>query len=470
MIPVIKTAMFPIENGDALVSRITTDTSQSYVYFRVLIDLVTAVYAAVIAYLQMRKFSPVLTRYMLFLIPVFLIMTWVFGKVNYIAGQKGQSTFSKALAYLVERTRNLRLVKAARMEAEEEKQGRSLFQSQFRASIWSIFSNSSSVLLMELLAGASIAITFLAGRSLVAAGEITIGRLLGFYTISSMMMIRVVELMMLYGTFRQGNGRLEKITEILDAPEETQEGMEFDTTDADITVDHVSFSYPNRPALKDVSFTIPKGKITAIIGNNGAGKSTMFKLLERMYDPDGGSIRFGEEDVRKYSVRSWRESFAIVSQDKPLLSGTVRENILYGTRRKVSEEELEYVAKQAGVYDFVMATPAGFDAQVGMAGGNFSGGQRQCIAIARAMMRNPDYLLLDEATSNLDANSEQLVSKALSNLMKGRTTVMIAHNYSATREADHIVVMKDGYVEAEGTPAELLQTNGYYRSFAGEDI
>ena len=466
----LPTRYYDGESGDALVSRVTTDTSQSYVYFRILIDLVTAVYAAVIAYLQMRKFSPVLTRYMLFLIPVFLIMTWVFGKVNYIAGQKGQSTFSKALAYLVERTRNLRLVKAARMEAEEEKKGRSLFQSQFRASIWSIFSNSSSVLLMELLAGASIAITFLAGRSLVAAGEITIGRLLGFYTISSMMMIRVVELMMLYGTFRQGNGRLEKITEILDAPEETQEGMEFDTTDADITVDHVSFSYPNRPALKDVSFTIPKGKITAIIGNNGAGKSTMFKLLERMYDPDGGSIRFGEEDVRKYSVRSWRESFAIVSQDKPLLSGTVRENILYGTRRKVSEEELEYVAKQACVYDFVMATPAGFDAQVGMAGGNFSGGQRQCIAIARAMMRNPDYLLLDEATSNLDANSEQLVSKALSNLMKGRTTVMIAHNYSATREADHIVVMKDGCVEAEGTPAELLQTNGYYRSFAGEDI
>ncbi|MBR4210107.1 MAG: ABC transporter ATP-binding protein [Lachnospiraceae bacterium] len=466
----LPTRYYDGENGDALVSRITTDTSQSYVYFRVLIDLVTAVYAAVIAYLQMRKFSPVLTRYMLFLIPVFLIMTWVFGKVNYIAGQKGQSTFSKALAYLVERTRNLRLVKAARMEAEEEKQGRSLFQSQFRASIWSIFSNSSSVLLMELLAGASIAITFLAGRSLVAAGEITIGRLLGFYTISSMMMIRVVELMMLYGTFRQGNGRLAKIAEILNAPEETQEGMEFDTTDANITVDHVSFSYPDRPALKDVSFTIPKGKITAIIGANGAGKSTMFKLLERMYDPDGGSIRFGEEDVRKYSVRSWRESFAIVSQDKPLLSGTVRENILYGTRRKVSEEELEYVAKQAGVYDFVMATPAGFDAQVGMAGGNFSGGQRQCIAIARAMMRNPDYLLLDEATSNLDANSEQLVSKALSNLMKGRTTVMIAHNYSATRKADHIVVMKDGCVEAEGTPEELLQTNEYYRSFAGEDI
>ena len=126
------------------------------------------------------------------------------------------------------------------------------------------------------------------------------------------------------------------------------------------------------------------------------------------------------------------------------------------------------VAKLAGIYDFVMATPGGFDAPVGMGGGNFSGGQRQCIAIARAMMRNPDYLLLDEATSNLDAKSERQVSQALSNLMRGRTTVMIAHNYSATRQASHIIVLRDGRVEAEGTPAELLRTNAFYQDFVSK--
>ena len=228
----------------------------------------------------------------------------------------------------------------------------------------------------------------------------------------------------------------------------------------------MAFSYDARTALQDVSFRIPKGRITAIIGSNGAGKSTVFKLLERMYDPAEGQIRFGDTDVRSFELTSWRQSFAIVSQDKPLLSGTVRENILYGVRRKVSDEELEHVAKLANIYDFLMATPGGFDAQVGVNGSNFSGGQRQCIAIARAMMRNPDYLLLDEATSNLDAKSEQMVSQALKNLMAGRTTVMIAHNYSAVRDADHIIVMKDGKVEAEGTPEELMQTNEYYRTFA----
>jgi len=134
----------------------------------------------------------------------------------------------------------------------------------------------------------------------------------------------------------------------------------------------------------------------------------------------------------------------------------------------VDRDELVRIAKLANIYDFVMATPGGFDAPVGMDGGNFSGGQRQCIAIARAMMRNPDYLLLDEATSNLDAKSEQLVSKALANLMRGRTTVMIAHNYSATRSASHVIVLRNGQVEAEGTPEQLLQTSAFYRDFVNK--
>lgn len=464
----LPTKYYDGESGDALVSRVTTDASQSYIYFRVVMELLTAVYAAVVAYRQMVKFSPVLSRYILLLIPVLLIMAWLFGKLNFIAGRKGQTTFSKTLGYLVEMTRNLRLVKAARMEFREQQRGKAFFHKQFRAGLWAIFSNSSSVLLIELLSCAATAITFILGRGLVADGEISVGKLLGFYTLSNMMIVQIIQLLTLYGALKQGNGQMEKIAQILDAPEEKQEGIEFDVGDQDIVVEHIDFAYGDRPVLKDVGFTIPKGKVTAIIGSNGAGKSTMFKLLERMYDPDEGRIRFGQTDAKEFDIHSWRESFAIVSQDKPLLSGTVRDNILYGTRRRVSEEELVRVAKQANVYDFVMDTPGGFDAQVGMGGGNFSGGQRQCIAIARAMMRNPDYLLLDEATSNLDARSEQVVSQALTNLMKGRTTVMIAHNYSATKAADHIVVMKDGRVEAEGSPAELLETNAYYRAFVSK--
>lgn len=466
----LPTKYYDAESGDTLVSRVTTDASQSYLYFHVAINLITVVYAAIVSIRQMMKFSPLLTRYVLIAIPIVLVMAWLFGKLNFIAGKKTQATFSSTLGYLVERTRNLRLIKAARMEIQEQMKGKKLFRQQFKAGIWSVFSNSSSIILMELLMCVCMIISFVAGRDLVNAGEISVGKLLGFYTLSQLLIIRLLQLLIFYGQLKQCNGRVEKIAEILDLPEENREGEPFDVSDADIVAENVGFSYSDRPVLQDVNFCIPKGKVTAIIGANGAGKSTVFKMLERMYDPDQGQIRFGGTDVRTFELNSWRQSFAIVSQDKPLLSGTVRENILYGVRRRVSEEELVHVAKMANVYDFVMATPGGFDAQVGVNGGNFSGGQRQCIAIARAMMRNPDYLLLDEATSNLDAKSEQLVSLALNNLMQGRTTVMIAHNYSAIRNADHIIVMRDGKVEAEGSPDELLQTNAYYRAFAARAV
>ncbi len=464
----LPTRYYDGESGDALVSRVTTDASQSYKYFYAAIVLFSAVYAAVVSLRQMNAYSPELTRYMLLLIPVVLLLAWLFGVVNQIAGRKNQMTFSTTLGFLVEMTRNLRLVKAARTEAYEQERGKKLFHKQFRASWWAIFNNSSSVMLIELVNIAIVSITVLRGRKLVLSGAITTGKLIGFYSLASMLGIRLITVLQLYGDIKAATGQMEKIAEILDAEEEKRDGIQLDVADADLVAEDLSFSYADRPTLHNVSFRIPKGQVTAIVGPNGAGKSTMFKLLERMYDADGGALRFGKEDVRQYDLTSWRGSFAIVSQDKPLLSGTVRDNILYGVRRKVSDAELERVAKLANVYDFVMATPGGFDAPVGLGGGNFSGGQRQCIAIARAMMRNPDYLLLDEATASLDAKSERLVSEALENLMKGRTTVMIAHSYAATRAATHVIVMKDGTVEAEGTPEELLETNEYYRAFASK--
>ena len=218
--------------------------------------------------------------------------------------------------------------------------------------------------------------------------------------------------------------------------------------------------------LSDISCRLPRGKVTAIVGTNGAGKSTLMKLLERMYKPDSGRILFGDRDVEDYSLESWRRALAIVAQDTPLMSGTVRENLTYGLDREVSDEELYEAAKLANAYDFITETPGGLDAEVGPGGTNFSGGQRQCLAIARAIVRAPRYLLLDEATSNLDAKCEDEVSTALDRLMEGRTTVMIAHSFRATLAADQVIVMDNGHIVGMGTPEELLRTNAYYQTFA----
>lgn len=462
----LPTRYYDQESGDTLVSRVTTDSDHSATYFNIAIKFVSTVYASAVAVRQMYRYSPQLTFYMLIAMPILLTISALVGKLSFTANKKAQVAFADALGYLVERTRNLRLIKAARMEHAEQQSGKKRFDRQFQVSLLSTTVNSLTAALIPIFSGVGIVVSFVMGGRLVQEGVITVGKLVGFYTLSGLLSIHMLTFLQLYTSLKEANGRLDKVAELLETPDEKQEGIEFDVADADLVAENVSFSYSDTPTLNGVNFRIPKGQITAIVGPNGAGKSTLFKLLERMYDPDSGMLRFGEEDIKKYDLSSWRGSFAIVSQDKPLLSGTVRENILYGVRRKVEEDELIRVAKLANIYDFVMATPGGFDAPVGMGGSNFSGGQRQCIAIARAMMRNPDYLLLDEATSNLDAKSEKMVSQALTNLMKGRTTVMIAHNYSATRDATHIVVMKDGKVEAEGSPEELLASNEYYRTFA----
>lgn len=262
-------------------------------------------------------------------------------------------------------------------------------------------------------------------------------------------------------------GNMKKIAEISETAPERTEGEAVPAASEDIVFDRVSFAYtPEQDVLHDVSLRIPAGKATAIIGDNGAGKSTLFKLLTRLYEPKSGAIRFGGDNIADFALTGWRDRFAYVFQKDPLIGGTVRENITYGVDREVSEEELIAAAKKANCYDCIMAKPGGFDEDVGLGGSNFSGGQAQCISIARAMLRDADYLLLDEATSNLDVVSEAAVTEAMDHLMECRTTIMIAHNFAATRNADYIIVMKDGTVEAAGTPEELQETNEYYRMFS----
>ena len=340
-------------------------------------------------------------------------------------------------------------------------------QKTFRSGLINIGVNFFNSLGSDLTSLACLVISFAYGGQLVSQGVLSVGRVLGFYSLAGMLILRVGQVIGYSGTFTNINGSMHRIADILSADEEPTDGAELDRPDENLHFEHVTFGYDAaHPTLHDVTCTLPKGQITAVIGPNGAGKSTLFKLLERIYVPDEGRILFGDTAVDTFQLDSWRRSFGVVSQDDMIMSGTVRENICYGVERRVTEEELITVAKRANVYNFVMQTPGGFDAQVGADGANFSGGQQQCIAIARAMMRNPDYLLLDESTSNLDVKSEIIVATALAELMRGRTTVLIAHNYSATLLANRIIVLKDGRVEAEGTPEELLRTNDYYQVFA----
>lgn len=462
----LPTSYYDSDNANELVTRVTSDADSAGNYFQLIISMFIAVYSAIVAYRQLFHFQLQMGMALLLIIPLTIGISVFYSVVAYRAGSKTRMTLAASMGYLAEHVRGLRLIKSFRMEDEEYRQADDLFRKQCRSDIALSYTNMIQMGGMELIGCMCIVISFVLGGRLVASGDLTIGRLIAFYTLSGVATARMAQICTSVGSFSQNAGIVQKISSILDAEEESEAGVEMDVADADIHVDHVSFSYGKTPVLKDVNCVFPRGKVTAIVGTNGAGKSTLFKLLERMYEPSEGEITFGDRKISKFRLSAWRKSFAIVAQEHPLLSGTIRDNIVYGVERKVTEEELIHVAKMANIYDFVMSTPGGFDAEVGPGGSNFSGGQQQCIAIARAMMRNPDYLLLDEATSNLDARSEQQVTAALENLMKGRTTIMIAHNYSATAFADQVIVLCDGHVEACGTPEELLETNEYYQTFA----
>lgn len=453
------------ESGESLVSRITIDCNRASAFIGVVIMTITSLYGLYLAVRSMINFSPVLTLWSACLAPVVALGVALTGKLVFKAQNRLYQSQSDATSYLLERVKNLRLVRTGNMVGEETLLGKNQFKAVFRSSVSAMLNDNLMASFMGLTPIALIIISFIVGSILVARGEISLGVVIGFFSVSSLASIRISALITVFGDLVSANGTFHKISRVLKAEEEATAGRPMDLPDESISLDHVDFAYGDALVLRALSCVIPKHRVTAIVGDNGAGKTTLFKLLERMYEPRGGSIRFGELDAAEFNPVSWRSAFALVSQDRPLLSGTIRENITYGCTRQVTDAEMESVAKQAGIWDLICTLPDGFDTRVEANGGNFSGGQRQCIAIARAIMRNPDYLLLDEATSNLDALSEQQVSAALANLMRGRTTVMIAHSLSAISHADHIIVLNDGHVEAMGTPDEVSASSTVFRAF-----
>ena len=230
-----------------------------------------------------------------------------------------------------------------------------------------------------------------------------------------------------------------------------------------LQVKDVTFRYQDRDVLDHISMDIPRGKITALVGPSGSGKSTLLRLLERFYQPTGGEIAAAGEDIGRFDLTAWRKSIGYVAQDTLLFSGTIRENILYGQGREVSEAELQAAADAACVTEFVQNLEHGYDTQVGEGGGKLSGGQRQRLGIARAILRNPSLLLLDEVTANLDAQAEDQVNRAIQNISKGRTVVSVAHRLDNIRSADQIVVLEDGQVRGAGVHEDLMENCPLYR-------
>ncbi|HZT52332.1 MAG TPA: ABC transporter transmembrane domain-containing protein, partial [Stellaceae bacterium] len=358
-----------------------------------------------------------------------------------------------------------RHVKAYGMEAYETRRAGRLIESLFRLVERAARTRSVASPLMETLGGIAVGAVILYGGHQVIAGVRTPGTFFSFVTALLLAYQPVKNLASLNLNLQEGLAAAQRIFAVLDiepAIREKPHAPALAVAGGEIRFEDVRFVYPNgTEALAGASLVVPAGRTVALVGASGAGKSTILNLVPRFYDVSGGAVRIDGVDVRDVTLASLRAAVALVSQEVSLFDDTVRANIAYG-RFGASDAEVVAAAKAAAADAFIAALPQGYDTPVGEHGVKLSGGQRQRIAIARAMLKNAPILLLDEATSALDTGSERQVQAALKALMRGRTTVVIAHRLSTVIDADLIHVIDRGRVVESGTHAELLRRDGAY--------
>jgi ATP-binding cassette, subfamily B, bacterial len=314
------------------------------------------------------------------------------------------------------------------------------------------------------------AVTIAFGGYLVIRGEISLGTVIAFLGYIGSVFGPVEGLTGIYATLRKASAALEVVQMISDAPEDPADhphAVELTDVRGEIELRDIRFSYDGaREILCGLNLHIAPGETVAIVAASGAGKTTIASLVQRLYDPQQGSVLVDGRDIREYRQDSLRRHIGVVLQDGLIFRDTVRANLAYGCP-DATQEQIETAARAANAHDFIVALPEGYDTDVGERGATLSAGQRQRIAIARTLLKDPRILILDEATSALDAESEAKVQEALAHLMKGRTTIVIAHRLATVTRANRIVVMGEGRVQDQGTHPELMDRGGYYAQLVG---
>ncbi|MBW1836377.1 MAG: ABC transporter ATP-binding protein [Deltaproteobacteria bacterium] len=388
-----------------------------------------------------------------------------------------QEAMADLSSFLHETFAGNKIVKAFGMESYEKKRFSEKTLNYFKLEMKAVVARSLSSPIMEFLGGLGIAFIIWYGGSNVISGTSTTGTFFSFMAAVIMLYDPVKKLSHLNNAIQQGIAASDRIFDVIDRESDITEHSNpaaIQPGPHRVTFQDVFFKYKDAMVLKNLNLKVNEGEILALVGMSGGGKTSLVNLIPRFYDVTKGSIMIDGIDIRKASIASLRDQIAIVTQDPILFNDTIRNNIAYGNQG-ASDKEIERVAKAAFAYDFIQCFPDKFETTIGELGGRLSGGEKQRICIARALLKNATILILDEATSSLDAESEMLVQKALANLMKGRTTFVIAHRLSTIAYAHRIIVIVDGQIVEEGKHEDLIALEGeYYKLYQmqlkGNDI
>lgn len=466
----LKMPFFDKNESGQLMSRLTDDTKVINDFIsQKLPQLLPAIITLIGSIIMLFIMDWQMTLLTFIAIPIFMGIMIPLGRRMQKISKHTQAEIANFSGLLGRVLTEMRLVKISNTEQKELNNAHYNLNEIYKlglrqAKIVAIIQPISSVIMLLMIA---IILGF--GAIRIATGAITAGALIAMIFYVMQLSMPLMNLSTLVTDYKKAVGASQRIYEIMQEPVEPMEQLKpianINIENGALEFNNVEFKYDVKTILDHVSFRIPQGDISAFVGPSGSGKSTIFNLIERMYDIDNGDITYGNESIYDIPITNWRSKIGYVMQSNSMMTGTIRDNILYGINRNVSDEELIKYAKLANCHDFIMQFDEGYDTLVGERGLKLSGGQRQRIDIARSFVKNPDILLLDEATANLDSESEQKIQEALEVLMKDRTTIVIAHRLSTIKKAGQIIFIDQGRVTGEGTHDELMKYHEKYHQF-----
>ena len=458
----------------SIVTRLTTDVTNVQNAYQMLIRMaIRAPFMLIFAMIVSFRISREISMIFLYVVPVLAVLLGLIVRCVHPVFVRVFKTYDELNNVVQENVRGIRVVKSFNQEAHETEKFRGVSERIYRGFVKAeqIITLNGPVM-QTCVYTCLILISWFGAKAVVASGNhaalgLTTGSLTALFTYAMQILMSLMMLSMVFAMITIANSSAQRIAELLEEKTDIQnpEHPVYDVQNGEIIFDHVDFVYASKAdkkVLDDISLTICSGETIGIIGATGASKSSLVQLIPRLYDVTGGSLKLGGVDVRQYDIESLREAVAMVLQKNELFSGTIAENLRWGNE-SATDEDLRHVCKLARAAEFIEAMPDGYETHIEQGGANVSGGQKQRLCIARALLKKPKVLILDDSTSAVDTKTDAMIRKAFAEDIPETTKIIIAQRISSVQHADRVIVLEDGRIDAVGTHEELLRSCRIYR-------